>query len=102
MNDNLPAGALNDPRAPFNQPDPEPRYKVVTNEYWEEEESKGFEVFILEVGTSIDPDEVELWYNYDMTNDTEVEFVDEYVASSFEDAKRFFNGQKQFYTNDNE
>jgi len=102
MNDNLPAGAQYDSRAPWNQEDPEPRYQVLTNEYWEGEESKGFEVLLLEVddeGYMLD--ELELWYNYDITNETEVEFVDEYnTGTDFEEAKRFFKEQVEFYTNE--
>ena len=79
MNDNLPAGAQYDSRAPWNQEEVV-SYRVLTNEYWEGDESKGFEVILIKDVDGFD-DELELYYNYDITNNTIVEFVDEYVKA---------------------
>jgi len=95
MNDNIPAGAQYDSRAPWNQEEVV-SYRVLTNEYWEGDESKGFEVILIKDVDGFD-DELELFYNYDITNNTVVEFVDEYEAESEGDAYRFFEGQVEFY-----
>lgn len=71
-------------------------YRVITNEYWEGDESKGFEVILIE-----DDDEKELWYNYDIGNNTIVEEVDDATFGSEARAYAFFNSQVNFYINDN-
>ena len=98
MNDNIPAGAQYDSRAPWNQEEI-PHFRVITNEYWEGDESKGFEVILIKDVDGFD-DELELWYNYDIGHNTVVEYVDDYNAESESDAYRFFESQVDFYTNE--
>ena len=103
---NYPAGAENDPRAPWNIKDPEPRYAVFTNEFWDyDDNSLGFEVVLAEVDSEdYQIDVVERWENHgvkDSNDDFVSEEVDEYIAgTNFDDAERFYNGQVQFYIND--
>ena len=101
---NYPAGAEHDPRAPWNQVDPDPLYKVVTEELWTaDDESLGFQVMLLEVNEEGDLiDELDLWYNFEEdANDHYLEEVDEYkTGTDYEEARRFFDAQVEFYTND--
>ena len=105
MNDNIPAGAQYDSRAPWNQEDPKPKYEVLVRELWDwDNNSLGFEVTLSEVTDEEEfIDELDNWYNFDDdvdANDYEYEEVDRMIYSDYDDARAHWDGNVEFYKND--
>ena len=94
LHSNYPAGADNDPRAPWNIEET-PLYRVITNLYIKTNGDEcGFEVLITKDG-----DEIETFESHDINKNTLLERKETYYAENEKDAYKHYEYQIKLYDN---